>query len=53
MIHRSQAHLLADVFSEGDQSYTEDGCNLVDRFLLIFLVLGAKMQKLLDVEDVS
>ena len=53
MVHSSQAHFLADLFTEGDECNSEHGCNLMDRLLLIFLVLGAEVKHLLYFENIA
>ena len=53
VVHGTQTHLLTDLFTEGDQRNTNNGRNLVHGLLLVFLMLSAHVQQLLDVEHVT
>ena len=55
MVHSSEAHFLADFFSEGDEGNTDNCGNLVEGFvfLVLSLVLSTEVQHLLDLENVT
>jgi len=53
MLHSSESHLDTNVFTEGNQSDTDDSSDLMDRLFLVFLMLSAQMEHLLDFQDIS
>ena len=53
MVHSSQAHLLADVFTESNESHSDNSSYLMDGLLFILLVFSAEMEHLLNLKHIT
>lgn len=53
MLHCSESHLDANVFTKGNQSDTDDSGDLMDGLLLVFFMLSTQMEHLLNLEDIA
>jgi hypothetical protein len=53
MVHRSECHFSADIFTERNQRDTDNSCDLVKRFFFLLLVFSADVHHLLDFQNVA
>jgi hypothetical protein len=53
MLHRSQAHVCANLFTETNQCDTDDGSDLIESLLFVLFVLCAQVKHLLNLEHIA